>query len=183
MPDTDQQKNGDFRGTSTDKLRDEIMASQEAGAVYLKMKITFVAALVSAALGIGISSTNPELYVLLCLIPFVCAFCDMMGEHIGLRIKVIAIYLHRQGDPYETYIWQTRKHRQFLYEAAAGYFSTTLMNLGLIAFGIFGRVEGWCRSWVYVVCGVLGLLASFWIKYTAEGRMRGLDELRPVDQK
>lgn len=85
------------------ELRDEIVESQKVRADLFKWKIILVATLGSLALGIesGRSSGDPATAVaapashqyLLCLIPLVCLYVDILCSHLNLRILVIGRYL------------------------------------------------------------------------------------------
>jgi len=81
------------------ELRDEIVESQKMRADLLKWKIILVAALGAVALGLESVSDkangdNPPLAheYMLCLIPPVCLYVDLLCSHLNLRIMVIARY-------------------------------------------------------------------------------------------
>jgi hypothetical protein len=88
-------------------LRTEILESEKARIDLLKYKLIAVASL--AAIGLGFAKyENSEMtknadYVL-CIIPFVCAYVDLLCYHNTIRILVIACFLNHYGDSYEGYI-------------------------------------------------------------------------------
>jgi hypothetical protein len=88
--------------SSSDSLRTEIVSSQTTRTDYLRPKLITVAAIASAALGLGQSSEPSDRYhYLLCLIPFACVFCDLLCAHIAIKIQVIGAFLRSEGDSYE----------------------------------------------------------------------------------
>jgi len=84
-------------------LRNEIIASQKARMDFLKYKLLAIAGLGSIGLGFSGSQTGINNY-LLCIIPFVCAYVDLLCYHNDMRILVIANFLGYSGDEYENYI-------------------------------------------------------------------------------
>jgi len=105
-----------------DKLRDEIIEAQRGHLDMVKWKIVLVAALGAVGLGFqgagapggGERTALPAHYVL-CLIPFVCAYCDLMLCTLLLRMHAIGAFIHRQGAGesgllarYEAKIWELR---------------------------------------------------------------------------
>lgn len=90
-------------------LREEIIESQKARADLFKWKIILVAAIGAAVLGVG----DPHVFVdagktgantgeddivskreyLLCLVPLVCVYTDILCAHMNLRIMVIGQFL------------------------------------------------------------------------------------------
>ena len=88
-------------------LRTEIVESEKARIDFLKYKLMAIASLASIGLGFGAYQHNdikiPADYVL-CVIPFVCAYVDLICYHNTLRILVIANFLKYYDDPYEGYI-------------------------------------------------------------------------------
>jgi len=83
-------------------LRDEIIESQKARADLFKWKIILVAAIGAAVLGVGDplagKTAGPDDLVskreyLLCLVPLVCVYTDILCAHMNLRIRVIGQFL------------------------------------------------------------------------------------------
>ena len=84
-------------------LRDEIIESQKARADLFKWKIILVAAIGAAVLGVGdplaAGKTAGEddmvskREYLLCLVPLVCVYTDILCAHMNLRIRVIGQFL------------------------------------------------------------------------------------------
>jgi hypothetical protein len=72
------------------ELRNEVIESQKARTDLFKGKIILVAAIGAAGLGIG--NTTGKNYNLLCLIPLVCVYVDILCSHMNLRIRPSAIF-------------------------------------------------------------------------------------------
>ena len=88
-------------------LRAEILESEKARINLLQYKLIAAASLAAIGLGFGdYKNTDikmPADYVL-CIIPFVCAYVDLLCYHNTIRILVIACFLNHNDDPYEGYI-------------------------------------------------------------------------------
>src|SRR6476620_5919020 len=84
-------------------LRDEIIESQKARADLFKWKIILVAAIGAAVLGVayplgetaraGQDELVTKREYLLCLVPLVCVYTDILCAHMNLRIRVIGQFL------------------------------------------------------------------------------------------
>jgi hypothetical protein len=91
-----------------ESLRTEIRESEKARIELLRYKLVAVASLAALGFGFQIQRDNAKIefdYVL-CIVPFVCAYIDLLCYHNTLRILVIACYLKHHDDPYEGYIVQ-----------------------------------------------------------------------------
>lgn len=89
-------------------LRNEILESEKAKTEYLKYKLIAVAALGSVGLGFGDKSSGQgaiDTDYLLLMIPWVCAYVDLLCYHNIVRILVIAKYLYDNDDPYERHVF------------------------------------------------------------------------------
>ena len=93
-------------------LRNEIVESEKARLDFLKYKLVAIASLSAIGLGFGDYKLDkiiiPGDYVL-CIIPFVCAYIDLLCYHNTLRILVIGCFLKHHDDLYEGYIAQLDK--------------------------------------------------------------------------
>jgi phosphorylase kinase alpha/beta subunit len=104
--------NGNEKITAKDELeplRTEIRESEKARIELLRYKLMAVAVLGAIGLGFQIQRDNKAIldfdYVL-CIIPFVCTYIDLLCYHNTIRILVIAHFLNHNDDPYEGYISQ-----------------------------------------------------------------------------
>jgi hypothetical protein len=69
---------------------EEIIQAQAVRSDLLKWKILAIAAL--GAVGLGLTDTNNPTHadLVLCCVPFVCAYIDALCRHLSLRIRVIS---------------------------------------------------------------------------------------------
>lgn len=77
------------------ELRDEIVESQKARCDLLKWKLALVAGLGAVGLGLGDYAPKEPGYshhYVLCLIPLVCVYVDLLAKHMTLRIMVIGCF-------------------------------------------------------------------------------------------
>ena len=166
--------------SSSDSLRDEIVSSQITRTEYLKLKLITVAAIASAALGLGQSSGPPDRYhYLLCLIPFACVFCDLLCAHLALKIHVIAVFLRCEGDSYEAFVRDVRAQNVFILESAATWYSSITLSLLILLFLVLTSDEWkFQRLWPFCISGLLGVVLTllvwgFAIRYDKKLRREG----------
>lgn len=172
-----------------DKLRDEIVEAQKIRADLIKWKLILVAGLGGA--GIGIENTE-DFPLLLCLIPFVCAYVDAAARHLNLRMHVIAHFL-RESPAVSTDAWAGRYERLckdvnasgvFGLEASVLLWSTIFLSVlvGFAGFYVhplpeldpFPSLSGWLldhgySSPVFLLSSLFGVAAAIVIelRYTA----------------
>lgn len=136
-------------------LRDEIIESQKARADLFKWKIILVAAIGAAVLGVGDPLAGGKAAgqagqddlvskreYLLCLVPLVCVYTDILCAHMNLRIRVIGQFLRIHPIPaatddsatqvaYENFVHKTRQMakpslRAIVHEAWKAMFGASL---------------------------------------------------------
>jgi hypothetical protein len=77
-----------------DKLREEIITSQQAEGNLTRWKLLLIAAIGASSLGVLPNSTITErTMALLALLPLVCLYVDTLCFHSGRRVMTIAKYL------------------------------------------------------------------------------------------
>jgi hypothetical protein len=93
-------------------LRTEIIETEKSSADFLKWKLIAVATVASVAVGFLASTKEapkPDIRLIICLAPLICAYADMVGVDLAVRTMLIANFLWRCGDPYETHIHNLRE--------------------------------------------------------------------------
>jgi len=75
-----------------DILRQEIIETQKARSELIKWKLLLVSALAATGLGFAKSESDLNTEVLLCCIPFFCAYVDAQYANLSLRIMGIATF-------------------------------------------------------------------------------------------
>jgi hypothetical protein len=169
----------DEKGTSemSTILRQEIIESQKTEADFLKWKLISVASVGAISFGfisdVRLAASSAKLLV--CLIPVLCAYVDLISLHIMIRIIAIGNYLKMQGNDYEEYVFEIRDKSSvnpFVFEAGALYGSSFLLNVLVIVLGFIlpKGPDNWPESYLtaYIVFGVLGITCNifFWMLYT-----------------
>jgi hypothetical protein len=121
-------------------LRNEIVESEKTQADFLKWKFILIAAVGSVSLGFTSSTTSSTegAQFLLCLVPLLCAYVDLVSLHIMGRITTLGNYLKRTGDFYEEFVFTIRSRTgtsPYAFEALALHGSSIALNLILIGMG------------------------------------------------
>src|SRR5271165_2912328 len=131
--------NGEGVNGGHDKaLRDEIIESQKSQADFLKWKLISVAAVVSVSLGFAQPGPGPGARLLLCLVPFICLYVDLISLHIMIRIITIGIYLKLSGNRYERFAFEVREKSAtspFVFEVVALHGSSLVFNVIILVLG------------------------------------------------
>jgi hypothetical protein len=125
-----------------ESLRQEIVESEKSQADFLKWKFIIVAAVGSLSLGFS-SSTNtgsPSVRAqsLLCLIPLICAYVDLISLHIMVRVRTIGAFLKETGSDYEKFVSEVRQRtgaNPYGFETLALHGSSFLLNVLLLGLG------------------------------------------------
>lgn len=125
-----------------ESFKNEIVEAEKGRTDLLKWKLILIAALGAVGLGIGgdesKSSSFSSLHLVLCLIPFVCVYVDLLCKHLQMRILVISKFfqLHNSENPekemndfqaYERFCENVRS--VFNLEDWAQHWSTILLSL------------------------------------------------------
>ena len=140
-------------------LRTEIVESEKARIDFLKYKLMAIASLASIGLGFGDYQHNdikiPADYVL-CVIPFVCAYVDLLCYHNTIRILVIANFLKYHDDPYESYITQLTDTRYlFNMEDFVLHWSSVVVSCFVALYSLVPFATDKTK-------GIIFLLVGFW---------------------
>lgn len=162
-------------------LRTEIIESQRSQAEILKWKLISVAALGALALSFR-RAAEPEptfwsgldLRLLLCLVPVICAYVDLLSIHLMLRMIVIGTYLRKAKGAfpdqiikdYESFLWDIRNDRRgnpFLFELLALHGSSFVLSALVLLFGLLMPTDKFHESYIFMVAGFSGILATFFL--------------------
>lgn len=172
-------------------LRAEIIDGERARADFQKWKLVLVAALGAAALGLGGSCQN-HIPLLLCVIPLVCGYVDLLCKHITLRILVIGTYLRKlneANDPpdryldYEGFVQRARKKfNPYELEDWVMHGSTLVLSIVVAACAIFAKPGPpypllWWAGWPYLLSGVLGFFMFCLVHFGGKHREEKLEGL------
>jgi hypothetical protein len=150
---------------SEDLLRTEIIEAEKARTDFQKWKLILVASLGAVAIGIGAQAQGIQTQVylpLLCVIPGVCSYVDLLCAHTTLRILVIAAYLRSREDPYETFMKEKirGKVHAFVLEDLVMYGSSLVLCLFVIIYGAMAASRRILPVWPYPISGFAGLMLS-----------------------
>jgi hypothetical protein len=172
-------------------LRQEIIESQKTQADFLKWKLIAVALLSSIALGFSGPSTDSAKF-LICLIPLLCGYVDLISLHLMIRIITIGVYLRASGSSYEEFAFKVRDTsgaNPFVFEPGALHGSSLIFNGLIIVLGVVLNWRSATVKWpemcatLYVIAGVLGLVWTMFLWFTYVLRVRQVKGLGEQLQK
>lgn len=156
-------------------LRTEIIESEKARIDLLKYKLVVVASL--AAIGLGFSERNANTKIasdyILCIIPFACAYVDLLCYHNTIRTLVIASFLKHNDDPYEDYIYQLgnelhTKSAEYFFnmEDIALFWSSITLSILLVMYSIipFFSEYDHVKGSVFWFVGLMAIIANYLTK-------------------
>jgi len=154
-------------------LRTEIIETQKTGADFVKWKLIAAAAVASLAIGVGQhgDKADPDLRLLVCLIPLICAYADLMSTDLAIRILSLAAYMRDQQDPYEKWVQHRRRGlaNPFALAPLAVHASSVAMNLLILGILRYGPSHQWPKSHVdwYLISATAGTVIAMllWIWY------------------
>jgi hypothetical protein len=178
------------------ELRNEIIESEKAGSDLLRSKLIFTGTLAAVALGFsgGGSTTQFPAPLVLCGIPLVCVYVDLLCTHLWLRILVIGRYLRDQQKrehadkevpSYEEYANKDKVRKVLNLEEWTLYWSTIIFSGGVIMIGAVLTLLNWDRGtgwlgWLgflpYLFFGVLGVVLSIVTRGAYHSRKKILDD-------
>jgi hypothetical protein len=146
-----------------DTLREEALNSQSARSDLLKWKLVLVGALGAVGLGLaGAADTTGQPDLVLCAIPPVCLYVDLLCRHLSLRILVIGSYFRFSPEPdasvlraYETHADELRS--AFALEDWAVAWSTLVLSIAVFGYGF--SVPGEFKA-PFFVSGALGVVVT-----------------------
>jgi hypothetical protein len=85
----------------SDSLKKELLQAQNERGKLMKWKILLISGIGSAALGFSASPALPYAELALCVIPFACAYVDLLCRNLSVRTKLISAFMAKQPDDHE----------------------------------------------------------------------------------
>ena len=173
-------------------LRQELNGAQQRQAELLKWKLLLVSALAATGLGLTNSSTAPHIELVLCCIPFVCAYVDILYHDQSLIIIGIAEFtrscLTLGGEntdliEYEKFALALRQMRYK--RRTIGAYDLNKINLkwASILFSVSIIIYAFTQynkatSIAIGISGIIGIFLSLWITGIYEIRVKRVRGLR-----
>jgi hypothetical protein len=173
-------------------LRQEIIEAEKTQADYLKWKLISVAGIASIFLSFKVVNSY-DLSILLCLIPLICTYVDLISVHLMLRIVVIGTYLRKTkqelGQPdyidvkdYETFVSnilgevRSSPLSPFGLELTAIHGSTLILSVIILIYGYKLASSNASLAYLYFVSGFIGIIFTILIFATFGKRVRKIAE-------
>lgn len=174
-----------------ESLRNELIETQKVRTDLIKWKLILVSTLGAAALGFTKIDSKINTEILLCCIPFVCAYTDMQYTNLALRISGIATFIRKipiqQNHEsiyiknYEIFMNEVRLKIQANVKSLGEYSLQTLVMLGSsllfsISIGVYGLKDLFPIRFgppIYMsLAGVIGFALTVWISCDWKKRNR-----------
>jgi len=151
-------------------LRAEIIEAERSGAELLKWKLIAASAVASLALGLrpqsspqAVKPADSHIQLIICLVPLICSYVDMVSLDIAVRIQVIGAFLREHEDTYENWVQELRgaDRNPFRFAPFAVHGSSLVVSLLVLGIGLVGAGLGWQLVDVvtFAASGVLGVIA------------------------
>jgi hypothetical protein len=161
-----------------DTLRQETLQSQQTRSDLLKAKLAFVGVIGSVGLGLAGSQVSAHADLVLCAVPLVCVYVDLLCRHLSLRILVIGAFTAAhppKGEEretlkaYEQFVEHRRKAQggkvdPFALEDWAVSYSTLTLSLAVVGYGVAVLIEAPSENWpataAFVLSGSVGVVVT-----------------------
>ena len=172
-------------------IRQEIRDTQTARSDLFKWKLIISAAL--GALGLGIKSSESSPYssnvdLAFCLIPFVCAYVDLLCYHLNLRIFVINKFFNRfkidenqvndWKEIYLLHLYEKTCHQvrdAFELESWVLKWSSIFISVGIII--LIFLAQNRTDAYLFLSAGVLGVLMAIISETVYEHKVTDLESI------
>ena len=158
---------------SDETLREELLSWQAGQRELHRWKLIALGGVAALALGLTNEAGRPQLLVL-CLVPFIAAYCDVLSRDYDLRIALIASYLFTRSGvfaDYERFIQHpaVTSSRWWHLGTSATMSSSLAACLLTVLAALLGRSrdpEGtaWADLVPILVSAVLGALLVIWVQ-------------------
>ncbi len=173
-----------------EKLRDEILQAEETRSDLLKWKLGLVGGIGAAGLGFAGSVNLQHADLVLCALPPVTTYVDLLAKHLTLRILVIGAFLRLQStgesagyQAYEDFAERARNLKggrsAFALEDWALQYSSYGLSAAVAGYGAYQLWVGSTYGVPFVVSGVLGALVALFGNREYTRRFRAVVDLGP----
>ncbi|HEY2181321.1 MAG TPA: hypothetical protein VGH09_06595 [Solirubrobacteraceae bacterium] len=146
------------------------MQAQQARSDLLKWKLGLVGVIGAIGLGLAGTHTSHHAALVLCVLPLVCVYVDLLCRHLSLRMLVIAAFIKKRDlataeEPlvaYERFVGTVRTdHEPFALETWALDYSTAAVSAFVFAYGIAGTHNSTGVKVAFLLSGAMGGLFTF----------------------
>jgi hypothetical protein len=166
--------------SSLEKLRDEILHSEQTRMDLVKWKLVLAGAIGATGLGLAGAEDSPgQADLVLCAVPLVCVYVDLACWHLSLRILVIGSFIRTHAvDDLGRYEQHARMNRAaFGLEDLALRWSTIVLSLAVFGYGmVVGFSENWSQAPPFLVSAATGLLGTVFGHFCYDKRSDDVDE-------
>lgn len=178
------------------ELRGEIVEAEKARCDLLKWKLGLVAGLGAAGLGLGSYHTaDCDFHYILCLIPLVCVYVDLLAKHMTLRIMVIGCFekcmavAGNTESPYEQFAARARampfpsddSFEKIIHNGnvLARFWTNNIKCVGINKYKMKGRklaayeLEDWALQWSTIFLSILLIFYGIYVSWSDIGFSSG----------
>ena len=151
-------------------LRAEVMQAQATRSDLLRWKLIAIGAIGSVGLGLAGARPRTHADLVLCALPPVCLYVDLLCLNLNLRMILISAYARQTlatVEPaatlskYEKFVGEVRaKHDPFALEGAAVWASTVLVSVVVLLYGLLGAHVHGAVAAAFIASGATGGLGT-----------------------
>lgn len=176
-----------------DSLRQEMLEAQKRRADLMKWKLLLVSALAATGLGLTNSPSVPYIELVLCCIPLVCAYVDVLCHHQGLIVIVIAEFIRSQAQikaddsdvaKYEKFALIVRQIHYKKGTISAYDLERRNLKWASVIFSasiaVYAATQYKATSVAIFISGISGVFLSFWVQRSYEIRR---DKIREISSQ
>jgi hypothetical protein len=167
-----------------EKLRDEILQAESTRSDLLKWKLGLVGAIGAAGLGFAGSIELRHADLVLCTLPPVAVYVDLLSLHLTLRIRVIGAFFRTAGaaetPAFRGYEDFAHDHRSaFELEDWALFYSTYALCAAVAGYGVYQLLDGSTFGVPFLLSGAIGAVGEFVGGSQYAARCRAVEVLKP----
>ena len=172
-------------------LREELRDSQQVRTELIKWKLLLVSVLAATGLGLTDSPAVPYIQLVLCCIPFVCAYVDLLLYHETIKVHVISEFMRSKASSfadetnkslseYEQFSWKLRelsdergrKFSAFDLEPYVISWASIIFSIAVAAYGILQFAQPISRA--TIAAGIIGIILTIWVRRSYLSRRRAI---------